>query len=170
MLASERTEFRGVMERIGRVFDRQVTDDLLTDYWDALRDMPLPQLRARADGYIRVGKFFPKPRDLRENPDGERRAVDTRSPEVPVDNWTATMNRILRAVLMGVCGVPDDTMQVLVAEKNRIARQMREADTTPEEWADMAPGIRDRLLTIARDARTRAGWPERRGMVELRLP
>lgn len=152
MLATERPEFRKVIEKLGRVYDRQISDDLLADYWDALRDIPLPQLRARVEGYVRTGKFFPRPRDLRENPDGERKTPDTRSPDVPVDDWTATLNRVLRNVLMGVNGVSDAALPALVAEKARIAAQMREAGTTAEEWADMLPAVRDRLLAVAREA------------------
>lgn len=153
MLAIERTEFRAVMERLGRVFDRTVSDDLLTDYWDALRDLPLPVLRARAESCIRSSKFFPRPRDLRENPEGERRVIDTRSPDVDVDDWTATLNRILRDVLMSVHGVPPDALPALIAEKNRYARQMREGNVTSEEWLDIGPGVTSRLLTQARAAR-----------------
>lgn len=135
------TEFRSVIERMGRVYDRPVTNELLTDYWDALRDMPLPQLKARASGYLKTGKYFPKPRDLRENPEGERRVVDTRSPESNVDDWTATLNRMLRGVLMSSGAVSDSVLAAVVLEKNRIARQMREANPSREEWADLAPGV-----------------------------
>lgn len=168
MLATERTEFRGVIERLARVFDRDIGDDLLDDYWDALRDLPLAQVQARAAVCIRTAKYFPKPRELRENPDGERRTANTSNPCAAVDDWTATLNRVLTAVVMGVCGVPDDDLAALVAEKNRIAAQMREAGTTPDEWREIAGGVKQRLLRMAMDARRRAGWPDGRGMVDVR--
>lgn len=155
MLATERTEFRGVIERLARVFDRDIGDDLLDDYWDALRDLPLAQVQARAAVCIRTAKYFPKPRELRENPDGERRTANTSNPCAAVDDWTATLNRVLTAVVMGVCGVPDDDLAALVAEKNRIAAQMREAGTTPDEWREIAGGVKQRLLRMAMDARRR---------------
>lgn len=165
MLATERTEFRGVIERLARVFDRDIGDDLLDDYWDALRDLPLAQVQARAAVCIRTAKYFPKPRELRENPDGERRTANTSNPCAAVDDWTATLNRVLTAVVMGVCGVPYDDLAALVAEKNRIAAQMRDAGTSPEEWREITGGVKQRLLRMATDARRRAGWPDGRGMV-----
>ena len=170
MLATERTEFRAVMERLGRVFDRAVTEDLLNDYWTACKDIPLGVLRARAEGHLRTAKFFPKPRELRENPDGERRVVDTRSPDTGVDDWTATLNRMLLAVLMACHGVPDEDLPSLVAEKNRIAKQMREAGTQAAEWSDIAPGVKQRLVGMVMASRKRANWPAGRGMIELRAP
>lgn len=164
MLATERGEFRAVMERLGRVFDRTVSDDLLTDYWAALQDIPLAVLRERVATHMRVGKFFPKPRDLRENPDGERRIADTRSPDPCVDDWTATLNRVLRNVLMTVGGVPDAALGELVAEKNRIAAQMRAGGTTADEWAGMVEVVKARLLAMAQAARRAAGWQEWRGL------
>lgn len=161
MLSAERPQFRAQLERLGRVFDRQISETLLDDYWQALRHLSLPVFAARVDAHIRTGKFFAKPRELLENPDGERRAADTRSPDVPgVDDWTATLNRVLRNVLMGVNGVPDETLEVLTAEKDRIAAQMREARVAAEEWADILPGVLARLLALAREARKSAGWPE----------
>jgi hypothetical protein len=149
VLPGERNECRSVMERLGRVFDRPIGDDLLTDYWDALRDVPLPVLRERAARQMREAKFFPKPRDLRTNPDGERRVSDTRSPETGVDDWTAALNRVLLRVLMVVKPADDSRLRALVAEKNRIAAQMREAQPTREEWREMVPGIVDSLSRMA---------------------
>lgn len=136
----------GNLRRQGiEALDRDIGDDLLDDYWDALRDLPLAQVQARAAVCIRTAKYFPKPRELRENPDGERRTANTSNP----------------------C-VPDDDLAALVAEKNRIAAQMREAGTTPDEWREIAGGVKQRLLRMAMDARRRAGWPDGRGMVDVR--
>lgn len=149
MLAVERTEFRAEMERLGRVFDRAVTDELLTDYWDVLRDVPFGQFKAASASHIRAGRFFPKPRELRFNPDGQRVSADTRSPDVAVDDWTATLNRMARDVLMARRGVSEETLTRFVAEKNRLARSMRDAMPTPEEWAEIGPGIVTRLREVA---------------------
>ncbi len=150
MLASEHGEFLVVMRKLAGVFDRAINAELMEAYWDALRDMPLATLRRRADAHIRTGKFFPKPSELRENPDGERRIADTRSPEVDVDDWTATLNRILRDVLMATqASCSPDALRRLVAEKNRFAAQMREADPSAEEWAEIAPGVVRQLREMA---------------------
>lgn len=164
MQSAERPQFRAQIERVARVFERQLTEPLLDDYWQALRHLSLAALTARVDAHIRVGKFFPKPRDLLENPDGERRVVDTRSPDVDVDDWTMTLNRIAFAVLSTVHGIPgtrsgnlasgyrEDSAQLraFVAEKNRIAAQMREASPSREEWAEMLPAIKARLFDLVR--------------------
>ncbi len=89
----------GNLRRQGiEALDRDIGDDLLDDYWDALRDLPLAQVQARAAVCIRTAKYFPKPRELRE----------------------------------------------------------------------IAGGVKQRLLRMAMDARRRAGWPDGRGMVDVR--
>ena len=164
MLSAERPQFRAQLARLGRIFDRQISDVLLDDYWQALRHLSLSTLTARVDTHIRVGKFFAKPRELLENPDGDRRVVDTRSPDVDVDDWTATLNRVAFAVLCTVGGIPGHRsgslatgfredgpeLQRFVAEKNRLAAQMREANPSREEWAEMLPAIKARLFELAR--------------------
>ena len=53
-------------------------------------------------------------------------------------------------------------------ENLEAVEQMREAGTTPDEWREIAGGVKQRLLRMAMDARRRAGWPDGRGMVDVR--
>jgi hypothetical protein len=154
MLAAERPQFVAILGRLGKVFDRTLDADTLDAYWEALRDLPLEALRARAETCIRVAKFFPKPRELRENPEGERRVVDTRSPDAGVDAWGATLNRCMLRVVIGRLvrthqAVDDPRLSAMMAYKNRVAAQMREANTSADEWRDMVPGVIAELERLA---------------------
>jgi hypothetical protein len=154
MLSTERLAFRGQMEKLARVFGRDLSDELIADYWEVLQDVSLPHLTQCVSGYIRVGKYFPKPRDLRINPDRERVTVSTASPDTGVDDWTATLNRIGFALLTssyrkGGPGMTDAQREAMVGEIRRIGKQLREGNPSTEEWAEMAPGV---LVQLKRSA------------------
>ena len=56
---------------------------------------------------------------------------------------------MMRDVLRAKLGVADDKLAAMIAAKNRIARQMSEASPTPQEWAEIAPGVVAELVRLA---------------------
>jgi hypothetical protein len=45
--------------------------------------------------------------------------------------------------------VPDDRLPAMQAYKNRIAAQMREANTSTDDWRDIVPGVLAELERLA---------------------
>lgn len=62
----DRLEFLKAMQLLGATFDRQITDRLLDAYFHALSDLPIELLTAATSKWLLVGRFFPKPVELRE--------------------------------------------------------------------------------------------------------
>lgn len=150
MLTTERPEFRKVMERLGRVFARQVTEELLDDYWLALRHLPLSVLQHRALWCVQHSKYFPRPRELVENPDNDRQNVNTYEPPPPtVDDWDATLNRVMMRVLLSRfhrCERIDaEALPAMIEWKRHVAAQMREAKATQEDWVELLPSVTSEL-------------------------
>lgn len=73
MLTSDLPEFEATIERCEKIFGKDLDDDTVRVYWDALRDQSLATFKRLADHHIRNGKFFPKPFELR--PKEERGVV-----------------------------------------------------------------------------------------------
>lgn len=70
MFATDVREFNSVLERCAQVFGpKELPNDLKTSYWDALKDIPLQQVKELATAHMKRGKFFPKPTELRPKDD-----------------------------------------------------------------------------------------------------
>lgn len=150
MLTTERQEFRKTLERLGRVFSRQITEELLDDYWIALRDLPLAAFQRRATWCTQHGKYFPRPRELLDNPDNDRRNADTyNAPPPEVDDWEATLNRVMMRVVLGRIQhgqrMEASALPAMIEWKRHVAAQMREAHATREDWADLLPSVTSEL-------------------------
>lgn len=57
--------FSDLLNTLGIVFDKQITDELRKLYWESLKDVPFPYISRAAMGHQKHGKFFPKPKELR---------------------------------------------------------------------------------------------------------
>lgn len=67
------TAFRGILEQCATVFNKPKPDDMTVQaYWNALKDLPIGLVAARAESHSRYGKFFPKPVELRPKDDKPR--------------------------------------------------------------------------------------------------
>lgn len=79
MYRTDHADFTAILEGCAKVFGpKELTNDLKTTYWDALKDIPLQQIRELANAHMKRGKFFPKPTELRpkeEKPDASRTAA-----------------------------------------------------------------------------------------------
>ena len=91
MYSTDFDAFRTVMDRLGVVFTKAVSDELMSAYWDALKDQPLQAFREKATSHERHGKFFPKPHELR--PKDDKPKVDPRNDPSFIDGEKrATIN------------------------------------------------------------------------------
>lgn len=74
-----RLEFASIIESLGVVYDRQITDDMLAVYFECLRDIPIWRLKAIAASHVACNRFWPTPSELRGvNPSADAvRAWDT---------------------------------------------------------------------------------------------
>lgn len=90
MHTTDSDAFGAVLVKLSGVFGKELTKEIGTFYWEALKDLPLGTVTRLADQHTRHGKFFPKPFELRpkeERPvsrdaraeaafkDGEKRAI-----------------------------------------------------------------------------------------------
>ena len=74
--ASLRIMFPDLGDRIGAL-EQSVA---MSQYYDALKDLPADDLRAAVREYNRTGRFFPKPADLRNAVADVQRAARVREP------------------------------------------------------------------------------------------
>jgi hypothetical protein len=65
MHQSDFDEFSKIMQRIALVFSKNITDPLVEEYWNSLKDLPLSVVTYRAERHKKYEKFFPKPIQLR---------------------------------------------------------------------------------------------------------
>lgn len=70
MHGPDKNNFDALMEMLGETFSKPITELLKQSYWMALKDQPWEVVEACAKGYVKHGKFFPKPSELR--PKGEK--------------------------------------------------------------------------------------------------
>ena len=56
--------FKEEMKRHSRMFDKYPTEELLDDYWEILKDMPVSEFVDASHRHRRQGRFFPKPVDF----------------------------------------------------------------------------------------------------------
>jgi hypothetical protein len=70
--------FRALMEELCAAHDRPLTDARVKVFWEALVDVPFPQVRAAIKGHIKKGGKFPQPAELRPKdvPAREYKGVD----------------------------------------------------------------------------------------------
>lgn len=100
-----RLEFASVIESLGVVYDRQITDDMLAVYFECLRDIPIWRLKAIAASHVACNRFWPTPSELRgANPSADAvRAWDAANAAVHlhgmyrhVDFEDAVVNAVIR--------------------------------------------------------------------------
>jgi hypothetical protein len=65
MLKEDFASFEAAMGRLEDIYGKEMDDDAVQGYWQALRDLPFQRVLERIESHIRFGKFFPKPAELR---------------------------------------------------------------------------------------------------------
>lgn len=69
MLSSEFAIFETELATLAKLYSKTLEDDMVQIYWQALRDLPLELVKARLRSYVKRGKFFPKPAEIRPKDD-----------------------------------------------------------------------------------------------------
>lgn len=73
MLSSEFALFETELAVVAKLYSKTLEDDLVQIYWSALKDIPFELFKAILRSYIKRGKFFPKPAELR--PAGDKETI-----------------------------------------------------------------------------------------------
>jgi len=79
MLSADYPEFETVIRGLETVFGKALDAATMRAYWGALRDVPLETVRAKAAEWLKRGKYFPKPFELRPKDTTPVADVDERS-------------------------------------------------------------------------------------------
>lgn len=163
MQTADYDEFKREMSLLCEAFDRKPTQELNDAYWEALERMSLRDFKraaraARAksgtEGMTRMpapGKFW----ELRNI--GERAEPVKVAPVVPMPpEHIRFSNHALLGFLMrwpGPIPDPDNVLPRLVAEKNKLAKQLEILATEDELTLDLAQKtLQPRLEAIMREA------------------
>lgn len=60
-----RLEFASIIESLGVVYGKEITDELLAVYFQVLKDIPIWRLKAIAAAHVACCRFWPTPSELR---------------------------------------------------------------------------------------------------------
>lgn len=69
MLSSEYAAFEIELLQVAKLYSKTLEDDLVEMYWQSLKDLPFDLVKARLKSYVKRGKFFPKPAEIRPKDD-----------------------------------------------------------------------------------------------------
>lgn len=67
-LAHDFNKFQLAVRDMALVFNTTLREDVIILMWQALKDLPVEDVQYRCAEWIKVGKFFPVPGQLREIP------------------------------------------------------------------------------------------------------
>src|SRR5580658_1613243 len=65
MYPTDSEAFKGTLTQLAQAFGKELTEEMRSAYWLALKDRPLASVQECANTHMRFGKFFPKPVELR---------------------------------------------------------------------------------------------------------
>lgn len=65
MESKDKQVFVKTLTGIGELYDKKLTDTLASIYWEALKDVSLPDFLSAANRLVLTAKFFPKPVEFR---------------------------------------------------------------------------------------------------------
>lgn len=67
MLDSERRDFRAVIQATGMLYEKQISDERIVMYWEALKHRSLTEIKSAINTHVQApvnGRFFPLPADI----------------------------------------------------------------------------------------------------------
>ena len=89
MQTREFHQFKELLEHMGNIFNKAPPEEMIRQYFEALKDLPLSVIQSQAKEHTREGKFFPKPRDLRPKEKRSSFDSDERGSGKYPDLWSA---------------------------------------------------------------------------------
>ena len=151
------------LQTVSDVYGKKLTNEQVAMYWNALRDRDIADVERRVSEYVKRGKFFPKPRDLRPI-EAEQREVVEHDPKREAF-WVA-MDEQNKRHWDRVLAEQGDIGKLLAADA-LLARY----SLTPEfeGHKDRMDYLRDRVATILRRVNVAEvlGDPRLRGLVHV---
>ena len=76
MYSTDTDAFRELLSKLAVLFGKDLTPELTTLYWEALKDQPIGVVERQGAYHMRYGKFFPKPVELRPKDERAKGAPD----------------------------------------------------------------------------------------------
>lgn len=70
MISAEYAQFETLLGKVEKLYGKDLDDDGVALYWEALKDLPLATVDRRIGECIKRCKFFPKPSEIRPRDDG----------------------------------------------------------------------------------------------------
>lgn len=138
MLQNDRDVFAGLMENLRVVFKREVDDQLIALYWDALKDQPITKVRIQVERHIRYGKHFPRPSELREpprKPDPAPLVLTQPSPDSDgFDKWSKTASELL--------------LKHITTRGSIDTRRYGDSSWSPKTGLHVEPNLRERVAIL----------------------
>lgn len=138
MLQSEHEAFTGLMENLSVIFKRDVDEQMIALFWDALKDQPFTKVRLQVEKHIRYGKHFPRPSELREPPRKAEPApltlIQQTQNDDGFDRWAKSGNMLLLKYI--TTRVPLDT------------RRYGDSKWTPQTRLVCAPNMHERIAIL----------------------
>jgi hypothetical protein len=130
MHQSDFDEFSKIMQRLALVFTKSISDPMVEEYWNSLKDLPLSVVTSRAERHKRYERFFPKPIQLR--PD------EGRAP-IPLDGLSkAAEERAMRRLEEQRRDDPSGWLKILADyDPNCLALQLASKHGTDGIWYDI---------------------------------
>ena len=92
-------KFRAILASLGEVYSKQISPQLASLFWEALKDLPIEAVDQGARSWIKHGKNFPRPANLRDmvtqlSQAAPKALVDQRQAEEPQDHLLFFANRL----------------------------------------------------------------------------
>ena len=69
MNTADYADFEKLLAKVETLYGKELDDDAVKLYWDALKDLPLSTVERRIGECIKRCKFFPKPSEIRPRED-----------------------------------------------------------------------------------------------------
>jgi len=163
--------------RFRRPRNRTLDDDLLRDYWDALKDLPLDVVREGFERHRKRGRGFPLPADLRPPVDPEEEAREqeeiSRSSPPPIDPDAVAHDALGKVFqLVDVLRADGSAVVDTVAMGKTLlagAQAMRISHTVSTETASLCIATVHRIAELLIDRRLLCDTPSERDSRELKF-
>lgn len=98
--------FAKVMAALGETFNETISDVRTEVYFAALEDLAIADVETAAKNHIRVGRFFPKPVELRE-------WVTGTDEDQALDAWHGVLREVRRTGYTGQPALPEATFAAI---------------------------------------------------------
>ena len=155
MRAMDEPKFRTILASLAEVFTHEISAPFAALYWEALKDLAIEQIEAGAKFWIKTGKRFPKPAELRAERFQEASRAFKPDPRMEgPEHLLFFANRLLLTHMMARGGLGSD--ELLAARKvvhdlvDEFSAYVRDCDelATPAQFIRLFVLALDRVSKI----------------------